>query len=871
MADAFISYSRKDKDFVHRLDEALRSRKREAWVDWEGIRPTEEFMQAIYGAIESADTFIFVLTPDSVASVVCGREIAHAAEHNKRMVPIVRCDVEASAVPEALAKLNWIFCRDSDDFEKAADTIIQAFDTDLEWVRAHTRLLTRAIDWETKGKNSSFVLRGVDLRAAEQWLTEAGAEKERQPTPLQTNYIIASRKAAGRRQRITLGAVTFGAFVALVLAIVAWSQRNEAVAQRKLADERSRIALSRQLAAQSQAMVIQQPKLIERAGLLAIEAAQLHPSLETDQALRAVLALLPRARISLPCKKDVQELAFNPDGDSLLVVDGDHVMRYWNLPKQQEEWQMALGKDSDLLGISFSPDGSLCILKSSNGNSVYETGAGRLITKGERKAAFNKEVAVPSPRTYEVWKRAHPELDNLTTALSQNGRFAAVCIGQSVQVYDIAAQRLLGEVTPNQDIIDAQVDDLGRFVVVRGERGVQTQIWTLSPLKEFARFSDNTVQHVWFSPDGSCFATIGSLVASSVRIWRTSDGKEVTAIQRKNEPDSMPRGVALDPSGKFLVMPGTADEAWVCTVEGGRKLATLPHRGIERVALSRHNECIVTAGGEDGVRMWRLRRTSGKIAGVADTVALKDIGEVAAMCLTEDGTRLMTCSKDPDRAIRIWNTADGRLVTKISHRFGADIIACSADGALFVVGNETSRVDVYSAKDGKIVCSVDHPQHANSVALSPDGRYLATAAWRDFDYEARLWEVGSGKQVAAAIHDREVSQVLFSSDGRSLITAGVDNTSRLWSLNFTPEGKLSGATEVSRLSDSGAASVTADLRYLATADSGAVRIWWLKQEDLISQLQVRLFRNLTRLEWGLYFGMTPYRKTCPNLPDQPVE
>jgi hypothetical protein len=192
MADAFISYSRKDKDFVRRLDEALKSRKREAWIDWEGIRPTEEFMQAIYRAIEAADTFIFVLTPDSVASVVCGREIAHATAHNKRLVPLVQCDVDAAKVPEALAKLNWIFCRDSDDFEKAVDTLITALDTDLEWVHAHTRLLTRAIEWESKSKNNSFVLRGVDLRAAELWLTQAGGDKERQPTTLQTEYIIAS-------------------------------------------------------------------------------------------------------------------------------------------------------------------------------------------------------------------------------------------------------------------------------------------------------------------------------------------------------------------------------------------------------------------------------------------------------------------------------------------------------------------------------------------------------------------------------------------------------------------------------------------------------------------------------------------------------
>src|SRR6266516_4330547 len=232
MANIFISYARENRDFVHRLDESLKSRGREAWVDWEGIRPTEEFMQAIYGAIEGAHTFVFVLTPDSVASIVCGREIAHAAAHNKRMVPIVARDVNADTAPEALAKLNWIFFRESDDFEKANDTLVSALDTDLDWIRAHTRLLTRAIEWENKGKNNSFVLRGDDLRAAEQWLAQAGTAKERQPTALQTEYVIASRKAATRRQQITLGAVTLGFVVAIVLAIVAFFARQEAVNQK---------------------------------------------------------------------------------------------------------------------------------------------------------------------------------------------------------------------------------------------------------------------------------------------------------------------------------------------------------------------------------------------------------------------------------------------------------------------------------------------------------------------------------------------------------------------------------------------------------------------------------------------------------------
>jgi hypothetical protein len=80
------------------------------------------------------------------------------------MVPIVAREVNAETVPEALRKLNWIFCRDGDDFGKKTDELISALETHLEWVHAHTRLLTRAIEWENNDKNNSFVLRGDDLR-----------------------------------------------------------------------------------------------------------------------------------------------------------------------------------------------------------------------------------------------------------------------------------------------------------------------------------------------------------------------------------------------------------------------------------------------------------------------------------------------------------------------------------------------------------------------------------------------------------------------------------------------------------------------------------------------------------------------------------
>ena len=64
-------------------------------------------------------------------------------------------------------------------------------------------------------------MRGEDLRSAEQWLAQAGTQKERQPTALQTEYIIASRRASNRRLRMFLGIAVAVVVMTIVLAAVA--------------------------------------------------------------------------------------------------------------------------------------------------------------------------------------------------------------------------------------------------------------------------------------------------------------------------------------------------------------------------------------------------------------------------------------------------------------------------------------------------------------------------------------------------------------------------------------------------------------------------------------------------------------------------
>lgn len=193
--DVFISYSRKDKTFVESLDAALRKLGRDPWVDWDDIRKGEDWWESIKRGIAAADTFLFVVSPDSVASQVCRDEIEYAAKCNKRFLPIVRREgFDIQNVHPSISRHNWLFFRETDNLKTAFQELLQTLDTDLDYVSAHTRLLVRSLEWQTKGHDSSYLLRGRDLKEAGQWLTQS-VNKEPRPTDSQVNYVEASLAA----------------------------------------------------------------------------------------------------------------------------------------------------------------------------------------------------------------------------------------------------------------------------------------------------------------------------------------------------------------------------------------------------------------------------------------------------------------------------------------------------------------------------------------------------------------------------------------------------------------------------------------------------------------------------------------------------
>ena len=90
-------------------------------------------------SFEAADTFVFVISPDSNASKVCSQGINHAMANNKRLLPIVwHENFEQAFMHPALNRHNWLFFQEKDDFDNAFASLVEILNTDLDHVKTHT-------------------------------------------------------------------------------------------------------------------------------------------------------------------------------------------------------------------------------------------------------------------------------------------------------------------------------------------------------------------------------------------------------------------------------------------------------------------------------------------------------------------------------------------------------------------------------------------------------------------------------------------------------------------------------------------------------------------------------------------------------------
>jgi TPR repeat protein len=199
----FISYSRDDLKFADQLDAALNACGFECLIDRHGISGGEDWKRRLGNLIREAETVVFVLSPSSARSEICDWEVEEAARLNKRILPVNCRPLEGVSPPPRLRDLNYMFfCEEpkmpGSGFGTGLASLIAALNTDLDWLREHTRYLQRAIEWDKGGRPANRLLSGNDILDAKAWAARR-PKSAPEPTALQLDFIRASEEEAAAR------------------------------------------------------------------------------------------------------------------------------------------------------------------------------------------------------------------------------------------------------------------------------------------------------------------------------------------------------------------------------------------------------------------------------------------------------------------------------------------------------------------------------------------------------------------------------------------------------------------------------------------------------------------------------------------------
>jgi WD40 repeat protein len=828
VSDVFVSYSRRDSEFVHALAADLEQRGKSVWIDTEGIGDGEVFPDAIRHAIEQADAFLFVITPESVASTYCETEVEYALELHKRVVPVLREPVPDEQLPEAIRVRNWVPFTPDADAAVASERLVAAINTDLAHAHAHTRWLVKALEWEAEARDRSFLLRGSELAAADAWLAGVRDAAEPAPTALQREYIYASRTASSRRQRMLVaGSITI-AVISLALVVFALISRSQAVRAQSKATSEAVQSTSRVWASESAQQLTVDP---ERSILLAMAAVTKAPTADAVFALRRALDVSP-LRVRLP---DVGSqastpywgagISYSPVQDGRLIAEGsqDGKVRIFDSASGRTVRTIDVGAPAAI--VQYSPDGRVLAIGDTHDVRTVDAATGKTlrVTKLPADAYYGgigNLTFSPDGRTLYFTDYSHVvrwDLANGATRVLANMDIRGVgTAGLFFTLISPDGRRLIVAGWPGVAVLDA-----GSGRVLATSTDIPTIWWiTLTPDGRQIAVTDSPL---W--PSGGVAGTLELLNARTLRVTRTLghlDGDAYTAL-------------GFSPDGTRLAYGTNEGSAGVIDLRTGNLLVPFPGHttNIYQVQFSPDGLRVATSAGDGHAFVWRAAGNQERSI-VTDGFNEGKNGWMNAD-LTMVGTRIVARYqpvRGPDasgQVVRAWSSSGTSGGAPLALGPEATYARMSGNGAVVVGGpllpgaieikgtlvvqrvpdgsvlrrlpidanccpalSRNGRMLIYQQTTGgalKVVNLTDGQtrtlQHTASpcgwidFALSPDGLFAAATASCG---RAREWSTSTGQPVGPIINFvgfMNLGPLQISNDDKTLAVANSGNVGQV--------------------------------------------------------------------------------------------
>src|SRR4051794_38504962 len=681
---------------------------------------------------------------------------------------------------------------------------------DADGRRLYLHVMHAARGWQSAGRDPAELYRGARLASALEWSERHEPELD----GLERAFIAASRaeaqldvereRRANRRLRVLLAGV--GAFLALavVLGVIAVSQRGQAP-EAAVAADAQRVG--------TEAVGHEQ---LDQALLLARAGVELQDSLTTRGHLLSVLSRTPAVIGVLQGDgSPLFSVALSRDGRLAAIGGNRGTVTVFDAESRRPIGAPYGGADGDVGPLVFSPDGatlSVTVMRPSSGPVVD------LIDPRTRKLRLR--IAL-DPSMYGHSATFLPDGHDLLVEQMTDGpagmeavlrRFdgtTGAAEGRSLHVPDTSFGSLIMTtdrrrvfVTNEQQdetvMIDSErlrpvrrwpVGDVaggvspdGRLFALGSSRGdVRVLDLRSGSVRRFTGAKAGAVSRLVFTPDRRTL--VSSHEDGQLLVWDVTRGQLRERLRGHDRGDVWGLQIAAD--GRTLYSAGNDERALVWDLAGDRRLirpfdAGPPFIAGDRsprgIAVSRDGRTVAvtqTDGSVDLVdsQTMHLRRSVHALDGFAAAVAFSPGGQLLAV--SGEGGQ-----------VTLW---DARTLGPAGELRGLSMtsqaLAFSPDGRLLAAAafgtpdDDNASVRVWDVRR-RALTAVRFAVASASLAFSPDGKLLAAAA---FTHPTEVRDARTGILVARLEARDEGRALAFSPDGTRLATGYVDGTAQLWS------------------------------------------------------------------------------------------
>ncbi len=857
MATIFISYSRKDIKFARRLTDELKKSDLDFWIDWEGIPPTVDWWKEIEKGIEEADAFIFLLSPDSVKSEVCGQEIDCAVKNGKRLIPLVIREIKGDETPQQLSHLNWIFFRESDDFDTALKKLLTAIHTDYEWVQQHRWLQVRALDWERGDRDKGSLLRGKDLQEAEFQLA-ANSSKEPHPTDLQREYIFESRKSADRQRTITLSISIAGVIALAALAVWGWGQaglatynanesrKNEATAQaastqafsnlqaantaqveaenqkaiavtnEQEAIRQAQIALDRQWAAEANAILANPNGNTETAALLSLQALKDGYIPSANAALVESLNRLHTRKIFDQHHEVVRKVAYSPNGEHVLIGFRDGTADLYELDSNEilkhfEGLNTYPGLEGDneysgVLAADFSSTGTYLLVAGSGGDvRIWDE-----VAESETELDFKENLIVARDMLWSAKFSPDEKYILIGTGYPHGGPGNIYLFERKTGQLKYAFPQF-----HSRFISDLEFSHDGSLVLSTSFDGT-AMLWdmdwaTLNATPRKPIIMPAQIRDGALSDDNNLVLLGGD---NGIAALYNADGQ---LIMQFTGHTTTVYSVAFAPSENYILTASWDHTARLWDVQSGQTIRTFANHldKIWTAALSPDGKYLLTGSNDKTARLWNADPTH-------ETRTIHGhSGRILSLAFFPNSESLLSTSVDG--SIRIWdtNTLEGGELES-SKKLLSPVATISAKGQWLAARSTDNQLVIWELSDDgyKQSTTIGTPDLVRALAFAPsidgsESQYLLVGMTNSC--LSTLLKVGANWDVIAIYFANCLNNgVAFTPDGKYVAIAAVANLP-IYTIDETPFADcMEGSTTL---------AFSKDGKYLASQSGNDILIW----------------------------------------------